>query len=137
VSHVHVQQLEAVRHEFEAAREGITQVLADPSLPHHGHLRQAAANLESTYVARLFSEFEGILRHYLWVNDPGRRLPRDVYTCINRVGALARVPDSLRLAVHQVREYRNAIVHQNGLHRSPLTFRQVISALNRFLAPLP
>jgi len=48
---------------------------------------------------------------------------------------IEHLPDATRDAAHAVREYRNAVVHIAGVAAS-VSFRQAVSALNRFLAPL-
>lgn len=137
MSHVHVEQLSAVFEEYEEVRGAVTQHLRDPSRAGYRNLLRADANLETTYIVRLFVEFEGILRLVLLAHDPRRRVSREAYNRINRAARLFSIPDPIRDAVHDAREYRNSVVHPGGSRIASLSIRQARSVLNRFLKPLP
>lgn len=138
MSHIHVRRLVAVGEDFLAVRQAVDQSLSDPSLPNHARLTRAAWGLEATYLARLFSEFEGTLRAYLRANDPqGRPPPKSAYGLINRTAALLRLPNDIRDGVQQAREYRNAVVHPDGPAYAALPFSEARSLLSKFLARLP
>lgn len=101
------------------------------------HVTTALGKVEQTYLTRLFSEFEGMLRAYL---DKRREtVPPRAYDLVNRVAKpqRANVPDDKRIAVHRVREYRNAIVHDQGSGAVAVSFDQALSALNQYLVSLP
>lgn len=146
MSRVLIQRLAAVRQEFEAARGALSYVeklwsLAtdDEVLRGITYTQPVAAlrKLEGTYLTRLFSEFETMLRAYL--GDRNEVSPAKAFDLINRVARRQRanVPDDRRLAVHLVREYRNAIVHAQGTGVTAVSFRQALSALNQYLVSLP
>ncbi len=137
MSHVHIEQLFAVFEEHAEVREAVVQRLRNPSYTGYGRLKQAERNLETTYILRLFVEFEGILRLVLLTHDPRRRVSREAYNRINRAARLFSVPDPIRDAVHNAREYRNSLVHPGGVQIAPLSLRQARSVLNRFLKLLP
>lgn len=151
MSYVHVQQLQSVRREYDAADAAtayLTRVwhrLGDESETrriHLAHVQEAAANLEITYIIRLFSEFEAILYHHLVTRHPGLRIPGTTEALINRVAVRERIPDPVRDAAQMVREYRNAIVHRRAAcgplaPPSPMSFQQAMARLNRFVAQLP
>ena len=85
----------------------------------------AALNkVEQTYLIRLFSEFEAMLKAYALINKAAKR-------------QRANVPDNKRDAVHLVREYRNVVVHAQGGGTAAVSFRQALSALNQYLVFLP
>jgi hypothetical protein len=146
VSHLHIQGLEQIRDEFVATRTALRYVQStwdlvagttQMRLLRYRHLRDAELNLEATYTIRLFSEFEVLLVDHLGTHYPGRRTPQTAEALINRVALRTRIPDPIRDAAHVVRAYRNVIVHRRIVPAPARSFREALSALNRFLAPLP
>jgi hypothetical protein len=137
MSHLHIEQLSAVFEEYAEVREAVAQRLRDSSYVNYGILQRAERNLETTYVIRLFSEFEGILRLVLLTYDPRERVSREAHNRINRAARLFSIPDQIRDNVHHARLYRNSVVHPGGVRTASLTFGQARSALNRFLKLLP
>ena len=137
VSYLHVQRIVVIAEDYAAVRQAVIKSLQDTSLVGYAVLSRAEGNLETTYVARLFSEFEGILRPYLQVNDPRRRpVPRNISSTINRMAAIWRVPDDIRDAVQEARQYRNSVVHPDGTTRAAISFSDTRSILSN-LARLP
>jgi hypothetical protein len=132
--------------EFEAARfclihvqEGIIAGAAlrktDPV--QSSDISKCRRNLESTYLLRLFAEFEFVLRSYLAVVRPSPR-PRQkrMEHLINRIAAARTIPYDIYADVHQVRVHRNDLVHVlEGL--GVLTFYECKSRLGKFLRYLP
>jgi len=100
-------------------------------------VREAAANIEVTYIVRLFSVFESILRDILPVRISGLPDRRSVYDLINRSASKWRIPAGIRDDAHNVREFRNLTVHQNNANAPLLLFADAIAALNRFLGRMP
>ncbi len=137
MSHLHVQQLGHVEQSFLTVQRALQGVLADPTQPGHGRLQAAYRDLETTYVTRLFSQFESILRQYMRTQHPGRRVPHHVVTLINRLALLHGLPDEVRDRAHSVRVYRNSVVHADGATAAAITLRQSTRYLNRFLSSLP
>ena len=100
-------------------------------------IRDCRAELESTYLVRLFAEFEAALREFWMEVRAGRELPRTyVGTLIRNVAARQKVPVADESGAHDVRDYRNALVHA-GLKSTPLPFEECRSKLARFLSWLP
>ncbi len=138
MSHQHVQRLLVIAEDYTAVRQAVVKMLQDTSLPDYATLDRAEGSLETAYIARLFSEFEGILRQYLKANDPRRRpVPKNVYDVINRVTSVWHIPDDIRDAVQEAREYRNSVVHPDGTTRAAISFSDARSILSKFLARLP
>ncbi len=138
VSHFEVQRLVVISEDFLAVQKAVFQILQDTSQPGYSILTRAERDLETAYVARLFSEFEGILRQYLAANDPRLRpASKSIYNVINRTASVWSIPDEIRDSVHTAREYRNSVVHSNSRSRASISFRDVKSILSKFLAPLP
>jgi hypothetical protein len=141
--------LDRVSEEMEAARFAIIQTigavdreatwarLAEQARVGRGELLRCRANLETTFLLRLFAEFEAILRDY-WRQGLHRRKQPDVSVLIGRVAAYRRVPDKHpdHLGVDEVREYRNDLVHEQ-IRVARLTFEQCLSRIGRFLRWLP
>lgn len=145
MSFVHVQRLTQVRDELHAARAAIAYVErewdtigADSVLRgiHLYQIQQALDKVGDTYLTRLFSDFERILRDHLALRRPGLN-PRTAESLVNRVALVERIPDPVRDTVHAVRAYRNANVHQGVLIVPAVTFERALSALNIYLSRLP
>lgn len=105
--------------------------------PELSEVRRASANLEATYIIRLFSTFESVLREVLpprSLDTPDRR---GAYELINRAASKWRVSAAVRGKAHSIREFRNAEVHQSGMDKQDITFADALAGLNRFLSWLP
>ena len=138
MSHLHVQRLLVIADDYAAVRQAVIKSLQDASLPGYALLSRAEGGLETAYIARLFSEFEGILRPYLQANDPRRRpVPKNIYNVINRTASIWRIPDDVRDAVQEAREYRNSVMHPDGTTRAAILFSDARSIQSKFLARLP
>lgn len=96
-------------------------------------------NLESTYLVRLFAEFEACLRLY-WREVRRRPTWKTIgaEVLIQSVAAYEGVPDEFVDAVQAVREFRNALVHQPEARETrPLALAECRTRLGRFLSYLP
>ncbi len=126
-----MQPLATVESEFRAIRDVVAQALRDDRRPGHADLSQAAAGLETAYIARLFSVFEGLLREYLTANDPRRRsVPYRAVAVINRTAAVWRIPDLIRDDVQEAREYRNSVVHPDGTAYAAISLSEARSRMS-------
>lgn len=104
-----------------------------------GDFRAWRRNLDPTYIIRLFAEFETPLRLY-WRDARKRASWSTIWISIliERVAAYRYVPRPVVDEVHEVRDYRNALVHQVRPSGVPvLTFAECSSRLCRFLSYLP
>ncbi len=138
MGYLEVQRLAVIAEDYRAVRGAVVQALQDTSQPGSAVLDCAEGGLETAYIARLFSEFEAILRGYLSANDPHLRpVPRSIFSVINRAASVWRIPNSLRDDVQQAREYRNSVVHADTTTRAAIPFSDALSILNKFLARLP
>jgi hypothetical protein len=126
--------LTSVRHEYEAVQAAVSALMQDTSLPSYSQVMLADRNLENTYITRLFSEFEGILRAYLAAYQPSRPVPRAAFRLIDRSASLFRIPTAIRDGAHSVRDHRNVVVHAGIAVASALSFADALSSLNKFLA---
>lgn len=69
--------------------------------------------LESTYLIRVYAAFEAGLRD-AWRHRFGRKTYPKMEVLIDCVRDLCGVPLELAESVHEVREYRNDVVHDTG-----------------------
>src|SRR5579862_5590183 len=116
--------LRRLRDEFEAGTFAITRVLddwnsnSDLFVAAHARgvtdeeLRRCARNLELTFVLRLFAEFEAILRDY-WRRGLNRPTRPDMEPVIESIARRRRMAPIDLANAHEVREYRNDIIHEN------------------------
>jgi hypothetical protein len=140
--------LAAVESEYEAAKYAVGEMChharLDPTILDDSSVllipsmfRDCSLNLEPTFILRLFSEFEFILRDYLAFMRPSPRVRRTrMEILINRAATIEQIPHHIMMAAHQVREFRNRIVHE-GIHVKLLTLQECKSMLNQFLSHLP
>src|SRR5205809_1040402 len=115
-------KLDEVRDEFDAVRLTLAHAL-------HGYqnktdlwrnlgkvtlhdLEVSVDNLPITYFLRLFAEFEGILRDY-WVNGRGRSTSPRMMDLMNSIAAYCFIGNDDLADAHEVREYRNHVIHQH------------------------
>ena len=120
--------MEAVRHDPLA--------LSNHSLRERD-VRDCLQHLEGTYVIRLFAEFEIALR-CIWQHVRRRatlqRMP--ISQLMDAVAARCYVPADAARAAHDVRDYRNDLVHE-GPPRKVLTIAESRANLCNFLSHAP
>jgi hypothetical protein len=132
--------------EFEAARFCLSRVQMNIAAGTALHptdsltasdIRDCEKNLEKTYLLRLFGEFEFVLRNFLAAVRPSPR-PRHTRMehLIDRISVARSIPYDVRQGAHEVREYRNIIVHAADSTKS-LALSDCKSRLARFLSYLP
>jgi hypothetical protein len=103
-------------------------------------LAAAGESLETTFLVRLWAEFEtALLSYYRYLqSDPEARLR--AVDLVNTIAALRRgraISDEVRVAVHEVRDYRNALVHERTDPALPVGLVEARRRLNTFLGKLP
>ena len=99
-------------------------------------LRVASDRLEGTYIIRLFAEFETILRMF-WQASRGKDSPSRTRDLLDGVGAKRKVPHDRIQNAHEVRKYRNLLVHEREEEIEPIPIGQARGHLCRFLSFLP
>src|SRR5438445_367887 len=84
-----VQQLVAARGALEYVERTWPELTRTPELlaTDLSHVREAREKVEATYVIRLFSQFEAILRDHLAGIRPGMRVPEKAEHLVNRVAS--------------------------------------------------
>jgi hypothetical protein len=96
----------------------------------------ASGFLEGTYIIRLFAEFETGLRLF-WPTAKRPDPPGRTRDLIDGVAATRRIPDDERTNAHDVREYRNFLVHEREEEVVPISIAKAGSHLCRFFSFLP
>jgi hypothetical protein len=137
-----LERIKGVVREFLVARKATDQFMValdrDPAeLPANTKVRDAQAmseNLEGTYLLRLFAAFESGLRSY-WASIRTTKPP--VRDLVDSIAADRDVPDDLRDEVHEVREYRNNLVHESSEDVDPVSLAEARRRLCTFFARLP
>jgi len=133
-------RIKAVEREYIATRlatDRLKQHAKDDPAVLAGGLRlrdveTASDRLEGTYIIRLFAEFETSLRHFM--TDFGYRMPRQVESLISRVRDRANVAKDHALRAHEVRVYRNTLVHDRLEPAPSISVREATSCLGTFLS---
>jgi hypothetical protein len=132
-----LERLRAIEREWliaSVAAEGLEERLrAVPSVLAAGPLqytdyRNFRDNLESTYLIRLFAEFEAAFHQ---ATSPRMR------DLIDSLAARCLISPEWRDRVHDVRGYRNALVHEGGEDVQAIGLREACSELCRFFSGLP
>jgi hypothetical protein len=98
------------------------------------HISQLSANLEGTFVIRMFSEFELSLR--LFLKEKHQRVPARIKPRMNRVANLVGFKGAALDDAHKARRYRNKVVHHLDVEIDQLTLRRVTSFLCTYLDKL-
>jgi hypothetical protein len=93
-------------------------------------------NLEPTYLIRLFAEFEAGLREAWALAFHQATSPR-MQDLIDSVAARCVISPGWSARVHEIRGYRNALVHEGGEEVQPIGMREACSELCRFFSGLP
>ena len=119
MSYEHIRRLNSVAEEYQAARMAVEYLEAD-WLRLHSHpsftslslaqLKRSSAGLETTYLVRLFSVFEAILRDYLPRRFPARPDRRTVYELINKVASVHRISVPVRDGAQTARAFLNTFL---------------------------
>jgi hypothetical protein len=93
------------------------------------------SNLEATYLLRLFAEFESALRS-VW-SGIGKTTQPKTSDVLDGLAARRTVATSVLHEAHDVRAYRNSLVHEDATDAAPVSFGNSIRALLRFLSYMP
>lgn len=105
-----------------------------------GDLISTSENMESTYLIRLWADFETAIRSYYgWRrNEPDSRIKtRDLIDAVAGVRLGRAISIDVREKVHVVREYRNSLVHARDDLLSAVALSDARRVLNLYLCRLP
>ena len=98
------------------------------------HVRACQANLEDTYLVRMFAVFEEALRDVRRLIY-GRAGPVSTYALIQQCASRQHVREDDRANAHAVRDFRNTVVH--GGAARPVTLPQSRQWLCTFMGWMP
>lgn len=138
--------LRRIHDELDSARFSISHVLAiwnsPPTLSimvRSGHTRnqllRCSANLEMTFILRLFSQFEATLRDY-WLVGMGRTSEPGMFDLMEGIAANRNMNHADLSFAHGVRNFRNRLTHE--LVGTPrLDYATCARRLGRYLRWLP
>ena len=136
------ESIRAVEREYQATLRAtdrfLDQARRDPTIL-EGDVRyrdviEASGNLAGTYIIRLFAQFETGLRLY-WDRVRGTH-PR-TQDLLDGLAAMRLIPDDPRDKAHEVREYRNGLVHEREEEVDPIPVGEARGRLCRFFSFLP
>jgi len=94
----------------------------------------ANRHLEGTYLIRLFAEFETGLRLY-W--ETVKNTHPKTEPLLNSIATRQKISHDLINAIHQVRKYRNSLVHEREDETTPVSLSSARSTICHFLSRLP
>jgi hypothetical protein len=135
-------RIKAVEREYKAMRLAsdrlLEEVQRDPTIL-RGDLElrditNASNRLEGTYIIRLFAEFETGLRLYWMTIRPTEPSTQDL---LNGIAARRRIPADPLTNAHDVRVYRNSLVHERDEDVVPIPISEARRHLCGFFAFLP
>jgi hypothetical protein len=135
-------RIKTVEGEFRAARAGADLLLAalrqaSPASPPGIEVADVQAmtdHLETTFFIRLFAAFEAGLRTY-WAAIRNTEPPsRDL---IDGIATRRGIPDSVRSPVHEVRVYRNGVIHEADEPPEVILLATARGHLQKFFSWLP
>jgi len=144
VSAIHVYRLRRVESEYLTCRASLSyaerywsQLFSTAEWEGRtlSQVREAWRYLEGTYIIRIFSEFEGILRE-AWSTRGGNPDEHNVDFLIDHV-ADPTPPAELRQRVHEVQYFRNSLVHPGARRVPALSMEETRRRLAKFAERLP
>ncbi len=142
---VRLERLRAIEREYEvalAAAEVLQEQLRqNPSAMDDEQLRfrdyrNFPNNLEPTYLIRIVAEFEAGLRE-AWRDVYQRTTHPHLTDLIESFAAQCLIPQDWRDHVHEVRVYRNALVHEGADDATSIPLGEARGHLCRFFSQLP
>ncbi len=129
---------------FLAALAAITryyaQCMSDPTLVDEqaftpSDIRDSRDNIGDIYLVRMFADFEQTLRH-CWQSSFRRNSHPMARVLVDSIAARSYVPADSLARVHEVRNYRNALVHGGELPPK-VSLAMARGYLCRFMSYLP
>lgn len=145
---IQIKRIKQIEREFLATQFAtirlLTELNRDPSILPLGtaiqprDVRQALLRLDSTYIIRVFAEFETGLRHY-WAIARETNPPYRTQDLMDGVAARNRIAVNQRENAHAVRRHRNNVLHfeVDPETEDSLTVSAARQHLCQFLSYLP
>jgi hypothetical protein len=139
------QRIKEVERQQKTARLAVerlrTQMHRDTSIalrfPDVRNVTPTLQELDPTYVIRIFAVFENGLRSYWNTEKPGKK--PDMKPLMDAIGSRRKIDYNILKEAHEVRDYRNQIVHQKmkGEAKLSYTMEEVRRRLSLYFDRLP
>lgn len=142
---IRLERIRAVEREYLAAKAAITvlqeRLLSEPTFGmgndwHSKDVRNLQENLDSTFLIRLYAEFEAGLRD-AWQFAFNRRTEPQMRDLLIAIATRCYMPHDWLVHAHEVRVYRNTLVHEGQHKITPIPIVVVRRYLCRFFSRLP
>lgn len=136
-----LERIRAVEREYLAAKAAIIvlqeRLQLQPTFGmgnewHSKDVRNLRDNLESTFLIRLYAEFEAGLRD-AWQFAFGRHTEPPMRDLLVAIAGRCYMPHDWLVHAHDVREYRNILVHEGERKATSITLATARHYLCRFL----
>jgi len=98
-------------------------------------LRDLSRELHDVYFVRMFSCFESSIRHF-WRETVKNTKP-PTKQLVNSVADKRGIPDDIKVTVHEIRDFRNYLIHGGHEIVRRFTIKEASQTLNKYLARLP
>lgn len=98
-------------------------------------MRTVIVELSEVYFVRMFACFESCLRHY-WRASVKRTKPL-TEQLLSSIARRRGIPQDTLDAVHEIREYRNCLVHEENQAARQYAINEAFKHLQTYLARLP
>jgi hypothetical protein len=140
-----MERIRAIEREHRAAAKAgellAERLRSDPTFGADDELRfrdarNMRANLEATFLIRLFAEFEAGLRD-AWRKAFKRTTYPTMRTLLEVAAQLRYIPQDWLDDAHEVRTYRNSLVHEGDAERGAVSIAEARHRLCRFYSYLP
>lgn len=118
---------------WEVVRVDPTELRGDATLT---DIRNASGRLDGTYLIRLFAEFETGLRSY-WSAKRKTFPPSRTRDLPDGIAAMRHIRLEILTNAQEVRDYRNALVHEREQVRVPISIAAARRHLCQYFSFLP
>ncbi len=98
-------------------------------------MRALAKELHDIYFVRMFACFESCIRHYWWTRV--RETKPATEQLLNSMAHKVGVPQDMLDTVHEIRDFRNNLIHEDHRANKRFTIDEASGPLNTYLARLP
>jgi hypothetical protein len=100
-----------------------------------GSLQDLLDELHDVYFIRIFACFESALRHFWRATVRDTRPPTE--QLLSLIAARRSIPQATLDAVHEARQYRNFLIHEEHEIRERMPIEDATAAMNAYLARSP
>lgn len=137
-------RIKQVKSRYETARQTVNMLISlvkqQPQYLYDNNLslmelQALEEELHSVYFIRMFACFESSLRHY-WRTSVKNTKPQ-TKQLLSSIAGRRGVPQDTLGVVHEIREFRNFLIHEEHEVGKQFTIDEAIGQLNTYLARLP